>query len=329
VIFKYFKVYTINGLLLCFILEFCFYPRAIRYFGFSSFSLLSGIYRCKIMQFCYSFATFSTCIDICILLERISLFNKKYRKYLRIFSEKPYLILLVCSIFSVIINIPIILTSDIRSESEFKEAILNDTKDKTFTYCSRSNFSLSTFGKVLIFFVSFIRDFVFLLIEIILTFVSLYYLRKFFNRKTIILHSSSNQIKSTEINHYTKSNKSIEKIIFEKELPSTLSLNEICSNSNQAEIDGRICTKSNTTKNCSKKLQVMSLSFAAASILVNISCLANLFAFVFDMFGFSFIITTFNVVFIAILKYFLTFFLFFIFNKSFRNYVVNILKKSK
>ncbi len=134
VIFKYFKIYTFNALLICLILEFSFYPRAIRYFGLSSLSLLSGIYRCKIINVCYSLSLFSTCINICILLERISIFKSKYDKYLSIFSRKPYLILLLCSIFSILINVPIILATDFRSESEFKEALRNNTTDKTFTY---------------------------------------------------------------------------------------------------------------------------------------------------------------------------------------------------
>ena len=220
-IFKYFKVYTLNGLLLCFILQFCFYPRAIRYFGFSSLSFLWSIYRCKIMNFCYSFVLFSTCIDICILLERISLFNKKYEKYLRIFSQKPYSILLVCLIFSIGINIPIVLTGDMRTESEFKEAILNDTKDKTFTYCSRTNFALLTIGKMLTFLISFFRDFLIFVIEVVLTLVSLYYLRNFFNKKTIILNSSGSQDKQRKINIQTIVNRTNNQIGNEKSLSST------------------------------------------------------------------------------------------------------------
>ena len=71
----------------------------------------------------------------------------------------------------------------------------------------------------------------------------------------------------------------------------------------------------------------MSLSFAVVSILVNLSSLANLIAFVFDIFGFAFIITTFNLVFIGILKYCLSFLIFYFFNKSFRLYVVSFFKK--
>ena len=108
VIYKYFKIYTINGLVVCSILLFSFYPRAFRYFGLASSGLIPSIYRCKIANFCYSLSLFSSCINISILIERISYFQTKYDRFLKIFSQRPYSVSLFCLIFSFCINIPLL-----------------------------------------------------------------------------------------------------------------------------------------------------------------------------------------------------------------------------
>jgi len=327
VIFKYFKVYTINGLVICVTLSISFLSRSIRYFGFASFSFFSSLYRCKLLTLCNSQSTFSTCIDICILLERISYFQVKYRWFLTIFKEKPYLISLICLTFSIFINTPIFLAFEIRSESEFRGAILNNVKDKTFTYCQRSSFSITPIGRVLTFLVSFIRDVLFLVIEIVFTIISLYYLTKFFNKKSY-LNSNNTQSKTTVTGQQNIVSKTINT---ENGLSSSNIQNESDFNlSNyKAKQSVNYQTKKTTSHSKNRKLQIMSLSFAVASICLNLSSFAHLLVFIFDTFGFSFVISGFNVVFVGIVKYFLSFFLFYFFNKSFRNYVVNLFKKNK
>jgi hypothetical protein len=73
----------------------------------------------------------------------------------------------------------------------------------------------------------------------------------------------------------------------------------------------------NNSNSKNRKLQIMSLSFAAASIIVNLSSLTNLLTFVFDTFGFSFYIASFNVILIGIVKYILSFFIFIFSTRAF------------
>jgi hypothetical protein len=214
-----------------------------------------------------------------------------------------------------------------RSESEFREAIIKDIKDITFTYCQRSSFSLNPFGKVFIFLISFIRDFVILVVEIIFTFASLYYLRKFFDKKSSI----SAQTKMSKSHHPKILNQVNSQLRNNKSLSSSNNQNDTQNefNTENVQVNKSISNHGNKNNSNSKnrKLQIMSLSFAAASIIVNLSSLTNLLTFVFDTFGFSFYIASFNVILIGIVKYILSFFIFYFFNKSFRSYVVSLFKK--
>jgi len=307
--YKYFKVYTLNGIIICSFLMINFYTRTPRYFDFA-LSYGAGIYRCKILYGTYTLAFWGNLISISILLERISNFKLKLEKY---FKNRAYTIILIALIASVLIHIPTYFLYEIRNETEFKKAFENITLAKSFPYCARANFSETVYGKVVLFLITFIRDFVLLGVEIFLTIVSLIYLKKFFKKKQVIL-SLSQSLQGT-MSHIpsegSSSNQKYSRNSKTNEHPS--------KKSNSKKIDSII-----SSKRSNRKLTIMSMCFASLSIISNIASLVNSLVFIAISNGILFHQTTLFNVFSVIMKYFMNFFLFFWFNTNFRKFTKNI-----
>jgi len=232
-------------------------------------------------------------IDICIQFERISLFKPWLEKY---FKKKPYLVSFICFLFGVLALIPLYLSADMRDESDFKNALLDYEKLRSFVYCKPNVFTAAFYGRILIILSTIIRDILFLIIEIISTFISLYYLKLFFKKKKKIMNKSV----PTSINSITKMS------------------NRIMSSSNDGSINRNntihVCQKRNSNKTSSsikssRKITIMSLAVATVSLVCKISSLAFSISFIFNnQFSHNYIVLL-NVL-AALLKAISSFFIF-------------------
>jgi hypothetical protein len=326
--YKYFKVYILNGIVVCTILSLAFYTRSPRYFGFA-LSYGSGIFRCKIMSGSYTMGLFGSFINICILFERLSNFKPKLEKY---FKRSPYFVSLICLIVSFLVNLPNFLVYEARKEKDFQDALNNSEYLNNFVYCHRVFFFVDTLiGKIIMLLSTSFKDFIFLVLETTLTFMSLYYLKKFFSKKKAILNL--NPSKSTSIN--TTAPNSNKGVFYIETAPSNLSEGSSSAlksaKSNEA-IDrpkkrktGQLEDKLTFHRRSNRRLQVMSLCFAALSILSNVSSLSTLLLFVIFNNGLLFHIFTFINILTGLLKYASNFFLFYFFNKNFRSFIRQIL----
>ncbi len=322
--YKYFKVYIMNGIIVCAVLSIAFYTRSPRYFTFA-LSYGSGIFRCKVMSGSYTMGLFGAFINICILCERLSNFKPKLEKY---FKKSPYLVSFICLIVSLLVNLPNFLVYEARKEKDFQDALQNNSDFlNNFAYCNRVVFFVDTLiGKLIMFLATSFKDFIFLVIEVTLTFMSLYYLKKFFNKKKAIL--SLNPTKSISMSTTTLKNKGV---FYIETVPSNLSegssstfkpkkTNETIDHPkkrNNTQIEDKLTFH----KRSNRRLQVMSLCFASLSILSNVSSLINLLLFIIFNNGLLFHIFTFINVLTGLLKYASNFFLFYFFNNNFRNFI--------
>jgi hypothetical protein len=192
---------------------------------------------------------------------------------------------------------------EIREKSEFDEVLVNNLLLDSFVYCRRSEFSKTTYGKLLNFAVTATRDFGFLVVEIALTSISMWYFKKFFVRKQRI---TLNNIEEGPIENKN----------------SKLTSNADSKESKLAKISKPRTKVFIDYKKSNKKLNLMSIYFAFFSIMSNIaSLLATILNIImpgdilYDWFAF------FNKI-INIIKYLATFFLLYLFNKKFRYFFI-------
>ena len=183
-LYKYLRVFTINSLIICVMGLFTFMPRTPRYFPDLSFSFIAKLYRCKIFSFFgYTFVLYGNLLNILIIIERMSIYTNN--KILKVLSVCKLCIFML--VLSAMINFPTYFSYNMKSEQEFNDAINDYEKAITFTYCEIPIFFRGIPGKILLGLIAFIRDFVSLILEIIIALISIYYFRKYqLNRRMTI-----------------------------------------------------------------------------------------------------------------------------------------------
>jgi len=325
-VYIYFKTYTLVGIVVCSILMLMPFVRAPRYFT-TYLTYPGSFYRCRIFSTIFSVLLFGTCINICILFERISNFKPIFKNY---FRKKPIWVILTCLSLSIVTNIPIYLSVDPRPESEYQEALKNYDLLVNFMYCSRPLYSTTLIGRILLFLSAFISGCVFLVVEIIVNFVSLYKFKKFYKNKEKVLNESEGT--ATKINQ----SKSINLVAGNNSCePSSMSTS---NTKKQPAHDGayhQSIKKSYLPKKnkfsyskTTRSLTIMSLTFSSLSILTNIVGFVCGVVFTFNNPNTpNNRNSLFLLVLFAIIKYFSSFFLFYYFNRSFRNYFNKTFKR--
>jgi hypothetical protein len=302
-IYKYYQVYTANGILICTIIMLNFYTRTPRYFDFS-LTHGAGVYRCQVLYGSYTLALFGNLINISILLERLSNFKRSLKYF---FKDRPYLIVLISWLITFVINLPTFFIGIARNDEEFKEALKSYEKLKDFYYCKRLPFVNTVLGSITLFLITLIRDFIFTIIELILTFISYLNLKKFIENKKI-LTNNVDSVKSQGLSR----KRSCKAQVFPNK--SSTTINQRPTNNTQQ--------KAPSFSNLNRKLQVMSLSFASLSVFSNLTSLIN--SLIYILLGNNNLIfhwlALINILFFNI-RYILNFFLFYIFNKNFRAYL--------
>jgi len=255
-------------MLVCSILMFMLFVRAPRYLT-TAFTYPGSFYRCKIFTSVFSFLLFGTCINICILFERISNFKPIFKNY---FRTKPISIILVCACLSIFTNIPLYLSVDPRSESEFQEALENYDILVNFIFCSRPSYSSTLIGRILLFLSAFINGCLGLLIEIVVNCVSLYKFKIFYKNKGRVLNrleknaTKSHQSKAINLEARTTSCE-----------PTSMSASNTKKQSNLNESNNQSIKKVYLPKRAgfsysktTRTLTIMSLTFSGFSITTNI-----------------------------------------------------------
>jgi hypothetical protein len=291
----YFSTYSLTSLTICLLVCFYAFSRIPR-FSDISLSPFFSFCRCKIISFCLTFQFFLNVLDCIILGERCSNFNRHFDPFFRINSHVICLVvLLACSI----INLPIFFDLSPRPEPEFQQALTNLTFLDSFSYCSTGQFMSSLYGKITNFIVIFVRDILTLLAEIAISVYSIVLFKQFLNKRAL-----ESTINACEVN---RENGIDSYDVIQVASPSTYAQNTAVSDLNSF----------NT------KLTKMTLYMSLCSILTHTGYLL-----VFLIYGpnnnsiLSHIMTLVALA-ITLVKHVSNFFLFFFFNKNFRQYIKN------
>lgn len=174
-LYEYLKIYTLNSMFGCLLVMFSFYSYTPRYFNFS-LSFPARFNRCVLFYFMYSTLYFyDNILDILIAIERLSIFINWLKK----FSKPNFISLLMFSV-SVLLNLPILFWFDVKSDEEIVR--LSDSEYQQ-SFCNLSKFMKSSFGLTVSILSALIRDLVTLILEILISLLTMMYLRKFFEKK--------------------------------------------------------------------------------------------------------------------------------------------------
>lgn len=167
-LYKYLTIDSINSSVICFLLTFVFINFSPRYFEFT-FNNLTKFYRCFILTyFIASLSLFSYLLDIVILIDRMSLFLNY--KITRLNQIKPFTKCFIILIICFLINLPLLFSIDGEN--------LNETRP----LCIQTLFAKSNQSFIINVTLIFVRDVLTLILQVIITIVSIYYYRNFSSR---------------------------------------------------------------------------------------------------------------------------------------------------
>jgi hypothetical protein len=224
-LYKYLRFYSLNGSILCFIYAIIFISLSPRYYPYF-LSYLSRVYRAFIFSGILTSLYFiGNLLDVIIALDRLSIFIKVYKPFTKL---NPYLMCSIVILLSTFLNLPIYFSYYVKQDEEFFNEIKYNIS--TFTYSGRTKLFNSMIGNLLTFVQILIRDIMTLLMEIVISSIAFYYLRKF-NKTHMEINVSSNTNSSTRqeaLNHKIKKDRQLLLLILIQILLSLFSHAFIC-----------------------------------------------------------------------------------------------------
>lgn len=189
--YEYLKVNLINGIVMCLIGGFVFVGYSPRYFPLS-LSLIGRVYRCFIFNvLASSFYLFANMINLLILLDRLSIFIIRLKFYLKLLS--PYKQMGLMFLFCVFVNWPLFFWNYIKQDDEFYSGALDVENLNSFTFCGRTDFYKSLFGKIVSVVSFFIQDGIELALEVSLNVFTIVYYIRFIKNKPTTLNPQNNR----------------------------------------------------------------------------------------------------------------------------------------
>ncbi len=173
-LYDYLRVYTLNSLLICFILTFWFIgysPRLFIYFN----TMYAKFFRCGLVKIS-AFYIFGTLLDIIIAFERLSIFIPWARRIISYFS--PYKLCGAIMFYCILANTPFLFTTYIRSDEEFVE--LANRNLSQFTFCGQTSFYKISISNPMINLLAIAnRDILTLIFEVVTSVMAVYYFKRF------------------------------------------------------------------------------------------------------------------------------------------------------
>ena len=185
-LYKYLSFYTLNGSLICFLISLSFTCYSPRYYPdyLSYYSRLGRSFLVPLISTVLYFI--GNLLDIIIALDRLSIFVKAFKPLTKLNS---YMVCLFITSISLILNLPHFFLYYVKNDDEFYNEIRFNIS--IFTFTGRTEFFYSTIGMITTYFQIIIRDILTLFMEIIISSLAFYYLRKF-NQKLIDMNRYAN-----------------------------------------------------------------------------------------------------------------------------------------
>ena len=183
-LYTYLRAYTINCMLLNFLLIFLFTANSYRYIEFSYSNWIPAYYISYVYVPLLNIGLFySSILDLCICIERNSQFITKFK---RIFKFSSFKICLVLLLVTFLLNVHFFFANF----PTYAQIKLDSTTNLTIYYSSNANFTTSLAGIVLTNTVLVLRDLICLLIQTILNIALIVSFKNQLNKKKKIVTSN-------------------------------------------------------------------------------------------------------------------------------------------
>jgi hypothetical protein len=183
-LYAYLRIYTANNTILASLVTFQWVNCCIRIMPWTNSYLGQAICIYSVCNAANLFYFFGSVIDLFMLLDRIGIFKKEIKKYLKL---SPYKVCGIAFVCVLVIEIPAFLVLTVSSES-FK---LNATVSYTVWFNHNSEFANSVIGAVLIYVIDVIRDLLVGLVQILLNVALIIYFKQYMDKKRLIMHDSA------------------------------------------------------------------------------------------------------------------------------------------
>ncbi len=176
-LYKYLRVYVLHGIIVNFVYIFEFLSTSFRYISFASSYPAQVYYNHVSIPIATTGYFYGTILDICITLDRIGNFNKRVKGWIRLGPYK------MCAI-----GFAVTLAVNFTPFFAYMPVPLLDPLSgvQVGWYCGLTEFATTQFGTVLIIVVFAFRDLLLLIVEIVLNFVSVYFLSRHIKKKAKI-----------------------------------------------------------------------------------------------------------------------------------------------
>lgn len=220
-IYSYFRAMSISSSLLNLMQATLVTTSTFRYFEFSNSNEAIFYATCIFLPVSNIFLLFGSTLDICLSLDRCSIFVPKLKKFFK-YSSKA--ICLVLFIISILISVPYFFVN----KPSYYDAQLDSNTYFRIWYWDITPFATSLVGHILAYAGYFIRDVFFLLIELTFNFLSIVLFRKYFKNKENFFKTNQNfKMKTESPNELDISRQTIEKL-YVKEKNITLMVIIMC-----------------------------------------------------------------------------------------------------
>ena len=189
-LYTYLRAYTINCMLLNFLLIFLFTANSYRYIEFSYSNWIPSYFISYVyVPFLNIGLFYSSVLDLCICIERNSQFISKFKRIFKFSSFKMCLVLLLVA---VLLNVHFFFANF----PTYAQIKLDSATNLTIYYSSNANFTTSLAGIVLTNTVLILRDLICLLIQTILNIALIVSFKNQLNNKKKIV--TSNRLQASE-----------------------------------------------------------------------------------------------------------------------------------
>lgn len=202
-IFKYFKIYVLNSLILSATLSCAFFMSPRHLFAVST-SYSARIYKCLLLPsyVLALFLFFGNSMGVLVNLERISNFSPAFKRFKTI---SPYLSCLILLLICIIFNLPTYFLITPSTDKDVSDALLSyENVIKFKGVCLRNPISLTLWGKVISIFGYSVKGVLVLVLDIISNSISIYYLRDYFVKKRNLAGNSAvlvDRAETSKLNH--------------------------------------------------------------------------------------------------------------------------------
>lgn len=289
---KYLRVHVFASTIQCSILFLSCFSRIPRYTSFS-YSYPSRIITCHLLPFSNSLHLFLNLLNIVILFDRLSKFVIRFKKFR---NKSPYEFSYQLFVISVLINMGINFYLATKSEDEFVRDMNDVKKLKTMSLCYVTQFGESLVGKLIITSELVISSILVLIVELITSFISIFYFRRYVQNKLSFINLESN--KNRMQFSFTETHEVYE-----------LSISNYVDNN---RMNGSLIYELNTN------LTRMTIFFSLFSIISNLICIIFYFISAFDDIEDIIPYGLYSFYLVFFIKYGSNFFFLILFNKNFR-----------